>query len=464
MDPNTSYDVLIIGGGPGGTPAAMALAQAGKRVLLVEAGHGLGGTCLFEGCIPSKIFRETAAKRRELASLGDFGLPLPQTEGMSVNWSAVQTRKHHILSGRAQGALAKARSLPGLDVVFGRARLTAPRSAVIETGGERREVAFANALLATGSVASPLPIPGADLPGVLDSTGLIEIGFVPKSLALIGGGPIGVEMAQIFAMLGSQVTVLEAGPRILGPVDGVLAGLLSERLRGEGITVETGVSVQAIEGEGQQHTVRYAHEGQVHTVEAQVVAIVAGRHPNVDGLGLETTAVQHDRHGVKVDATLQTDEPGIYATGDLVGNPMFAHWATAQSLAVARHLLGAPAAFPNPAHNSAVIFSYPELGMAGLTEDAAHAAGLEVAVAEYDYRIDARAQISGDAFGRLRLVYRKDDRRIVGVHALVEGAADLMGEAALIVRHGLTLEQVGAAIHPHPTLTEAFGLTALGAK
>ncbi|AOV18290.1 hypothetical protein BJI67_15560 [Acidihalobacter aeolianus] len=464
MSSDTRYDVLIIGGGPGGTPAAMALAQAGKHVMLVEAGRGLGGTCLFEGCIPSKIFRETAARRRELGRAAEFGLPGSDANTVSVDWSVVQTRKHHILNSRAQGALAKARELPELEVVFGRARLTGPRTAVIEAAGERREVGFDNVILATGSVASRLPIPGADLPGVLDSRGLIEIGFVPRSLTLIGGGPIGVEMAQIFAMLGARVTLLEAMPRILGPVDDVLANLLAERLQVDGIDVQTGVSVEAIEGEECRHVVRYTRDGKAYEVDAQVVAIVAGRHPNVDGLGLETTAVQHDRHGIKVGETLQTDEPGIYATGDLVGNPMFAHWATAQALAVARHLLGAPAAYPRPEYNSAVIFSYPELGMAGLTAEAARAAGLDVTVAEYDYRIDARAQISGDAFGRLRLVYRKDDRRVVGIHALVEGAADLMGEAELIVRHGLTLEQVAEAIHPHPTLTEAFGLTALGAR
>lgn len=464
MNVNMQYDLLIIGGGPGGTPAAMALAQAGKRVLLVEAGRGLGGTCLFEGCIPSKIFRETAARRRELKQAGEFGLSAAGMDSGDVDWSTVQARKHQILSGRAQGALAKAKGLPGLEVAFGRARLTGPRTALIESGGERREVGFINAILATGSVASRLPIPGAELPGVLDSEGLIEIGFIPESLVLIGGGPIGVEMAQIFHMLGSRVTILEAAPRILGPVDAVLAELLAERLRTDGIEVQTSVSVEAIEGEECRHSVRYTLAGQTHIVEAQVVAIVAGRHPNVDGLGLETTAVRHDRYGVKVDAMLQTDEPGIYATGDLVGNPMFAHWATAQAQAVACHLLGAPTVFPEPAHNSAVIFSYPELGMAGLTEDAARAAGLDVAVAEYDYQIDARAQISGDAFGRLRIVYRRDDRRIVGIHALVEGAADLMGEAALAVRHGLTIEQLAGAIHPHPTLTEAFGLAALGAR
>lgn len=464
MSSDTRYDVLIIGAGPGGTPAAMALAQAGKRVLLLEAGRGLGGTCLFEGCIPSKIFRETAARRRELARAGDFGLPAPGADALDVDWSMVQARKHRILSWRAQGALTKAKGLPGLEVAFGRARLTGPRTAVVEAAGERREIGFQNAILATGSVASRLPIPGADLPGVIDSQGLLEIGFVPESLALIGGGPIGVEMAQIFAMLGARVTLLEAMPRILTAVDGVLAGLLAERLQMDGIDVQTGVVVEAIEGEASRHTVRYTRDGQSQQVNAQVVAVVAGRHPNVAGLGLETTAVRHDRHGVKVDDTLQTGEPGIYATGDLVGNPMFAHWATAQALAVARHLLGAPAAYPRPEHNSAVIFSYPELGMAGLTEDAARAAGLDVAVAEYDYRIDARAQISGDASGRLRIVYRREDRRVVGVHVLVEGAADLMGEAALTVRHGLTLEQIAAAIHPHPTLTEAFGLAARSAR
>jgi len=302
------------------------------------------------------------------------------------------------------------------------------------------------------------------LPGVLDSTGLIEIGFVPESMVLIGGGPVGVEMAQIFAMLGARVTLLEAMPRILGPVDGVLAQLLSERLIAEGITVQTGVRIEAIEAEGAQHSVRYVHEGETKQAAAQVVAIVAGRHPNVAGLGLESTAVQHDRHGIKVDATLQTAEPGIYATGDVVGQPMFAHWATAQVLAVARHILGHDAPYPRPEHNSAVIFSYPELAMAGLTEEAARAAGLDVAVAEYDYRGDARAQVSGEAFGRLRVVYRKDDKTIIGVHALIEGAADLMGEAALAVRHGLRLEQLAAAIHPHPTLTEAFGLVALGVR
>ncbi|MEJ2376554.1 MAG: NAD(P)/FAD-dependent oxidoreductase [Pseudolabrys sp.] len=460
MSDEESVDVLVIGGGPGGTPAGLALAQAGKRVMLVEAGRGLGGTCLFEGCIPSKIFRETAARRRAVQRSGDFGLRLSNTEAPEVDWSAVQARRHHILNQRAQGALAKAKALPGLEVVFGRARLTGPRSALVELPDAVRSVRFSQAILATGSVPNRLAIPGAELPGVLDSEQLIEIGFIPQSLALIGGGPIGVEMAQIFAMLGSEVTILEAGGRILGPVDPVLAELLTGQLQADGIRVQTGVGVEAIQGDEDTHQVRYSGGNHAQEVSAQVVAIVAGRHPHVAGLGLETTAVRHDRHGLKVDESLQTDEPGVYATGDLVGHPMFAHWATAQALAVARQILGGAAAFPDPAHNSAVIFSFPELGMAGLTEEAARAAGYDVAVTEYDYRMDARAQISGEPLGRLRIVYRRDDKRVVGIHALVEGAADIMGEAAVAIQNGLTLEQLAASIHPHPTLTEAFGFAA----
>jgi dihydrolipoamide dehydrogenase len=455
-------DVLVVGGGPGGTPAAMALARGGKRVLLAVAGRGLGGACLFEGCIPSKIFRETAARRLEIARSAEFGLELADSQA-KVDWAAVQSRRHRILNQRAQGALEQARAIPGLEVVFGRARLGGPHEALIEAGGERRRVHFDQAILATGSAPNRLPIPGADLPGVITSGGLIEIGFVPDSLVLIGGGPIGIEMAQIFALLGSRVTVLEAAPRILAPVDAVLAARLAAELAASGISLETEVRVDAIEGGERHHRVRYQHAGAGRQVEAEVVAIVAGRHPNVDGLGLETTAVNHDRHGVRVNGELETNEAGIFATGDLVGHPMFAHWATAQALAVARHLLGQPVAWPRPEHNSAVIFSRPELGMAGLTEEAARAAGMDVAVAAYDYRGDARAQISSETTGLLRIVYRCDDLRIVGVHALIEGAADLMGEAALAIAGGTPLPLLAGAIHPHPTLTEAFAFAARSA-
>jgi len=477
-------DVLVAGGGPAGTPLAMALARAGKQVLLVEDGPGLGGTCLFHGCIPSKIFRESARIRSLVTRAGEFGITA--AGGVpGVDWAAIQARRHAILNGRATGALRSARTLSSLRVVFGRARFTGSQEVRIEGGVEPQdgesipaardshaagpgaertiEVSFERAVIATGSVANRLKAEGAESPGVLSSEELIGIGYVPESMVVIGAGPIGVEMAQIFHMLGTRITILEALEDILQPVDRVLSHRLKELLVKDGIPVETGVGIERIETIPDGHRIRYHRNKETRTAEARVVLSVVGRRPNVDNLGLENTRVRFDAHGIKVDEQLKTDEPHIYALGDVVGQPMFAHWATAQAQALAAHFLGKKMEFPRPEYNSAVIFSHPEVGMVGLTEEAARAAGLNVEVAEYNYAVDARAQIAAETEGMLRIVYRSDDQTVVGVHALVEGAGDLMGEAALAVRSGARLPDLVAAIHPHPTLTESFGLAARAA-
>lgn len=460
-----TVDNLIIGGGPGGTPIALALARAGQQVMLVEQGPGLGGTCLFEGCIPSKIFRETARRVRELREALDFGLCLP-TRDLHIDWSAVQARKRRLLDRRAKAALGHTSQLPSLEVVTGSARLLSSRSALVTTpdGGERT-VTFKQAVLATGSVPFRPPIPGIDHDRVLDSEGLLAIDRIPEDLVVIGGGPIGVELGQVFLTLGSRVTLLEASPHILGPVDRELAARLQRGMQADGIEIITDCQVRAINNTGGGGVyVEYTPPGSDPTHRfADTVLLVTGRRPRVAGLGLEATAVRHDPHGVKVDEQLQTDEPGIYAIGDLLGQPMFAHWATAQGLALARHLLGLPVVFPRPQTNSAVIFSEPELGMVGLTEAQARASGVDVAVATYDYAQDARAQIAGRDSGLLKIVYARDSRQVLGVHALVEGADDLMGEAAIAIAAGLSIEALAGAIHPHPTLSESFGLAARAA-
>ena len=454
-------DDLVVGGGPGGTPAAMALASAGRRVLLVEKGAGLGGTCLFEGCIPSKILRESAQRLQSIRGAREFGLQVPPGD-IGVDWGAIMKRKAEILSRRSGGTLAHARQIPGLDVQFGTAALIGPRRARIAPHeGQPFEAEFSSAIIATGSLPNRLPVPGADLPQVLTSEQILEVDGVPARLVVIGAGPIGVEMAQIFAAFGSRVTLLEAGPRILAPVDEEIALALDAHIRRQGVALELGAAVAAIAPKGDHVGVQYRDaRGAPHEAEAEFVLVATGRHPNVEGLGLEHTRVRHDRHGVKVNAKLETEEPGIYAIGDVVGHPMFAHWATAQALALARHLLGRPVRYPEAATNTAVIFSAPEVGLAGLTESEARAAGHEVGVAHYDFRADARAQVSGHPEGMLKLVYDKKSRAVLGVHILAEGASSLLGEGALAVRSGMPVEAVAAAIHPHPTLSESFGMAA----
>ncbi len=456
-----NVDVLVIGGGPGGTPAAMALASAGRRVLLVERGAGLGGTCLFEGCIPSKILRESAQRLRAIKRAEEFGLQLPAGE-VGIDWSAIMRRKAAILKRRSEGALQHARQLPNLSVQFGSAILLGPRLArIMPNDGEPEDIAFTDAIIATGSLPQLLPIKGIDLPQVITSEQLLEVQRPPKRLVVIGAGPIGVEMAQIFAAFGSQVTLIEAGPRILAPVDEEIALALQTHITSQGIMLELGVQVLAISSNGNGVRVEYRDAtGAQHEVEAESVLDSTGRSANVDGLGLEHTAVRFDHHSIKVDGKLETDEPGIYAVGDVVGHPMFAHWATAQGLALAGHLLGRPVRFPTPENNSAVIFSTPEVGIAGLTEREARAAGHNVGIARYDYRIDARAQVSGHPEGMLKIVYDNTTRAVLGVHILVEDAAPLLGEGTLAVGSHVPIEALATAIHAHPTLSESMGVAA----
>lgn len=457
-------DILVIGGGPGGTPTASALATHGKQVILVEQGPGLGGTCLFEGCIPSKILRESARRLRDIRRAADFGLCLPSLD-TRVDWYAVQQRKREILNHRASAAGQAIGKLPGLELVRGHASLNDPHNARIETAeGEILEVRFEQAVIATGSEPHQPPIPGADLPHVFDSDRFLDIDHIPEQLVVIGGGPVGVELGQIMHTLGSEVTLLQRAERILGPVDAELALALQEQMRSDGIILHTGVSDIHLTHTGQGAFVFFrGPDGREQHALTTEVLLVTGRRPRIDGLGLENTAIEHDAHGIKVDEQLQTAEPNIHAVGDVIGAPMFAHWATAQGLALARRLLGQPAPFPSPNANPAVIFSFPEIGMVGLTEQQAREQRLDYGVARYDYRVDARSQIQGSAEGQLKILFDRASHVILGVHVLAEDAGPLMGEAALLVGSGMRLQELAGSVHPHPTLTESFVLAARAA-
>lgn len=457
------FDVLVIGGGPGGTPAALALAAAGRRVLLVERGAGLGGTCLFEGCIPSKILHESARRLQMIRHAAEFGLHVPAGD-IRVDWQAIMARKEAILRRRSQAALEHAQKLPTLSVHFGGATLLSARRARMTSDSGPFEIEFTDAIVATGSAPNRLAVPGAELACVLTSDQIIELERLPASLVVIGGGPVGVEMAQVFAAFGTKVTLLEAGRRILAPVDEEIAGLLQAHMVRQGLSVEVDAQVKEICHTGDGAFVRYHDQaGTPHEIYGEYILDVTGRHAKVDGLGLERTAVRFDRHGIRVNALLETDEPGLYALGDVVGRPMFAHWATAQALALARHLLGHPVHFPTPAMNTDVVFSMPDIGIAGMTESEAREAGRDVEIARYDFRADARAQVAGHAEGLLKLVYDRTTHALLGVHVLAEGAASTMGEAALALGTGATMEALASSIHPHPTLSESFGLAARSA-
>lgn len=452
----THYDFLIIGAGPAGTPTAMALAQSGKHVLLVESGAGPGGTCLFEGCIPSKILRESARRLREINEAAEFGLCLP-TLDTQINWSAIQERKQEILQRRSNAAMSRLKKIKSLDYIQATARFVNTSEAQININDEETQsIQFKKAIIATGSNAFRPPIRGINHPRVYDSESILNINHIPKELVIIGAGPIGVELGQVFNTFGSKVIILEGSAEILGHVDKDLATQLHQHMQKNGIEIHTHCRVNSILPSGQSVYVEYLLDGKKQHKFTDTVLVAVGRRPNISSLGLDNLNVQHNQQGITVDDTLQTTEPGIYAIGDVIGQPMFAHWATAQGLALARHLLGQPVKFPDPTTNTSVIFSEPELAMAGLTEEQAKEAGIDVDVAYYNFHEDARAQISGRDEGMLKIIYDKNNHKVVGVHALVEGADALMGEAALLIKTGLPIETIAAAIHPHPTLSESF--------
>ncbi|MDA8363583.1 MAG: NAD(P)/FAD-dependent oxidoreductase [Gammaproteobacteria bacterium] len=457
------YDVLVIGGGPAGMTAAMALGAAGRRVLVVEQGPGLGGADLFEGCVRSEILHKSAQRLRAVRHAAEFGLRLPAGE-THIDWPAIRARKDELLRRRTRGLLEQARKIPALEVRFGRASLLHPRRALImPAAGDPAEIAFASAIIATGSRSRPAAFSGSGLHRMINSSQLFDLERPPHSLVVIGATPAGMELAQAFATFGTKVTVLEAGLRILDPVDEEIATMLERRLPQQGISLALDACVTRVCHSGGGAFVQYRNQaGEARQVYGEYVMDVAGREACVEGLGLERTAVRFDHSGIRVNHFLESDEPGLYATGDVIGRPMSTHWAQARSLALAHHLLGQTVRFPQPEADSAVILSIPEIGLAGMTEGDALRAGHDFGVARHDFGVDAHTPPSGHADGLLKLIYDRGTRRLLGVHALGEGVAAITGAAALAIGGGLTIETLASSVPPHPTPIEAITLAAQG--
>lgn len=444
------YNVAIIGGGPGGYVAAIRAAQLGARVVIIEKDK-LGGVCLNRGCIPTKTLLKSAEKWLELQRLPEFGL---RAENIGFNFSSVAERKDQVVAGLQSGIVQLVKS-NRIDVVYGQGQLTGPNSVQVLQDGQKAEYTAEKIILATGSEAASLPVPGGSLPDVLNSNQLLALTEVPKSMVIVGAGAVGVEFAFIFRAFGCEVTLVEMMPAILPNIDSDLVKRMGVVLRKQGVKMLAGAKVTSIEQNDGMLSVTVETGKGVQTISAAKVLAAAGRSPSVSGLGLETAGIAFSRRGISVNDRMETNVPGIYAIGDVTGRFMWAHAASTAGMLAAENALGAD----HPVDFTATpgcIYTSPEIASVGLTEEAAKAQNREIKVSRFNFAANGKAVSMGEADGMVKMIADSASGKLLGLHILGPHASDLIMEGTLAIQNGLTAAQIAQTIHPHPSLSECI--------
>lgn len=444
-------DVLVIGGGPGGYVAAIRAAELGQDVTLAEV-SAVGGVCLNVGCIPSKALITAADWAYRVPRLGALGI---HVEGVRVDVPALQRWKASVVA-KLTGGVEQLLRAHGVKIVRGRASFTGPGEAKVETGSQVVRIAWRDAIVATGSRPAAPALLEPDGQRVLDSTAALALERVPEELVVVGGGYIGLELGTVFAKLGSRVTVVEA-------LDGILPGLPRDLVRpvagrlGElGVAVRTGARVVGRETgrDGVALTVETA--GGTERLEADTVLVAVGRRPNSEDLGLEHVGLRPDAAGyLAVDAARRTAAPHVYAIGDVAGGPLLAHKASMEGRVAAEAIAGRAGAAYDVRALPAVIFTDPEIATVGLSEAEARAAGYDPVVGRFPFAANGRALSLDAGTGFVKLVADRTSGVVLGAEMVGPEVSSLVAEVALAIEGALTLEDVAATVHAHPTLPEA---------
>jgi len=450
------FDVVILGGGPGGYAAALYGAAAGLSIGMIEEAR-VGGTCLHRGCIPAKELLQTAEVLRTVAGAKEFGVEAGQPV---LDLSVSQQRKQQVIDRLTKGleSVLKSRKV----VTFNGRGTVVDAAARTLRVADGTEITGTKALvLATGS--SPRSLPGFDFDGerILSSDHVLNISEVPARVAVIGGGAIGCEFASFLGDVGSDVTVLEALPQILTGVDKDAADVVVRAFKKRGIKVQTGVKVNGADRTGDGVTVRYdAGQGEAE-LAVDLVVVSVGRFPRSQDIGLEGSGVEVDQRGfVSVDGLMRTSVPGVYAVGDLVATPQLAHVGFAEAIITIKAILGEPVVPMDYGKVPWGIYCHPEVAFCGLTEAQAKEKGYDIHTSTHRFMGNGRALIIGEADGIVKVVAEKGGP-ILGVHIAGPWATELLAEGYLAVNWEALPEEVAAFVHPHPTLSEVFGETAL---
>jgi dihydrolipoamide dehydrogenase len=449
-----SYDLIVIGAGPAGYPAAIRAAQLGAKVALVE-GEKLGGVCLNRGCIPTKALIHGAEVYQQVLQAIAFGVDLPGVP--ALNFAGMVARKQEIVHRLVSGVNHLLRNHKVTLLRGWATLLEAGRVQVRSANGEQSEVRAKAILIATGSEPTFPPIPGVELPGIISGEAATELRELPQRLVIVGGGVIGLEMASLFHALGVGVIVVEMQPTLL---PGVGETALTQRLRGSlrrrGVDIRLRSPVKAIaRGEGRCHRVILASHRGEEIVEGDLVIMATGRRPRTAALGLAELGVTMEGQSIVVDEFMQTSVAGLYAAGDCTGGSMLASVASYEGLIAAQNIMGSRRGADYRAVPNA-IFTIPELASVGLTEHEASQQGTASRVSRFPFSASARALVLGDTEGQVRIVCDAATGRVLGVHIMGPHATELIAEASLAVRLGLTAAEVAHTIHAHPTLSEVI--------
>jgi len=447
-----SFDVIVIGGGPGGYVAALRAAQLGARTAIVEKDR-IGGTCLVRGCIPTKGLLQSS----ELFSLAKGGRPFGLVaDNLGFDWPAAQKRKTAVVDQLVKGVegLLKA---GGVTSLRGSARLAG--KGAVDIDGD--QVQAKDIVIATGSAIARVPLLGAEL--TIDSDKILELPEVPRRLAVIGGGVVGMEFAAMFAALGSEVTVLEMLPQVLAMVDADLVAVYTKHLSGLGGKIHTNSKVSAIAKSGGALRVTFSEGGQEGVVDADQVLMAVGRVPYTHGLEAEKAGVKLDRYRIVVDEKLHTDADGVWAIGDVIGGIMLAHVASYEGVCAVENIAGHKRI---PDYHAApnCIYTDPEIAHVGLGEKEAKEKGIAVRVGRFPFLASGRALTLGQTEGYVKVLADPDSGKLLGAHIIGPRATDLIAEATLAIQNGLTMEQLDLTIHAHPTLPESLMEAALAAQ
>lgn len=449
------YDVAIIGSGPGGYVAAIRAGELGLKTVVVEKDPYLGGTCLHVGCIPTKVLLYHAEVYDHFKNANELGF---EVSGLKINWSNILARKSKIVTKHAKGIefLFKKNKV---EWVQGWGKYEGPGKISVEKDGKRSIIEANNILMVSGSEAKSLPGIEPDHKTIVTNRSILELPEIPKSLIVIGAGAVGVEFASIYNSFGTDVTILEALPRMVPVEDEEISAELEKAYRKRNINIQTGCKVDSVKKDAKGVTVSFKDkDGKPQTLQAEKLLLAVGRKAMTENCGIEKSKAKIDRGFVFVNEYMETDEPGLYAIGDIVaGLPQLAHAAMMEGIVAVTHIAGKPTHKINKLRIPNATYCEPQIGSIGLTEQQAKDAGYNVKIGKFPFLGNSKATILGNHGGFIKVVSDEKYGEVLGIHIIGPLATEILSEAATVLNLEGTIDDMMNMMHAHPTVWEAMG-------